>query len=118
MSGYGQVVGYASTSKGIGIKPARKIRKQKVKLTLKQRFRNWLMNEEVEQDIPQVVEGSRLDSEGMRLQIYRANGGYVIETRTYDRHKDRSNNSMHIITDNDDLGDCLSKIVMMEALQR
>ena len=104
MSGYGQAIGYAKQTVS-AIKPARKIRKQKVKLTLKQRFRNWLMNDrdEMEQDIPQVVEGSRLDSDGMRLQIYRANGGYVVETRTYDRHKDRNNNSMHIITDIDDL---------------
>ncbi len=119
MSGYGQVVGYASTSKGIGIKPARKIRKQKVKLTLKQRIRNWLMNEELEQDVPhQLVEADRLSSEGMRMQIYKASGGYVVETRTYDSHKDRNFNSMHVIRDDQDLGESLGKIVMMEALKR
>lgn len=118
MSGYGQVVGYASTSKGIGIKPARKIRKQKVKLTLKQRIRNWLMNEELEQDVPQLVEADRLTSEGMRLQIYKASGGYVIETRAYDHHKDRHYANMHVITEEQDLGKALGQIVMMEALKR
>jgi hypothetical protein len=54
----------------------------------------------------------------MRLQIYRASGGYVIETRSYDHHKDRNINSMHVITEDQDLGDALGKIVMMEALKR
>ena len=119
MSGYGQAIGYAKQTVS-AIKPARKIRKQKVKLTLKQRFRNWLMNDrdEMEQDIPQVIESDRLSSEGMRLQIYRASGGYVVETKAYDHHKDRNFCTMHVITEDQDLGDALGKIVMMEALKR
>ncbi len=118
MSGYGQAIGYANTSKGIGIKPARKIRKQKVKLTFRQRIRNWLNKDDYDEDIPQVVEADKLSSEGMRMQIYKASGGYVVETRLYDSHKDRHFNSIHIITDEQDLGDALGSIVMMEALKR
>lgn len=118
MSGYGQAIGYANTSKGIGIKPARKIRKQKVKLTFRQRIRNWLNSDDYDQDVPQMVEADRLSSEGMRLQIYKANGGYVVETRSYDSHKDRHHHTMHVITEESDLGDSLGKIVMMEALKR
>ncbi len=114
MSSYGQAIVGAKTS----TRPARKIRKQKVKLTFKQRIRNWIMNDNDEQDIPQLVEADRLSSEGMRMQIYRASGGYVVETRSYDHHKDRNLNSMHVITDDQDLGDALGKIVMMEALKR
>ncbi len=117
MSGYGQAINYA-TAKVSAIRPARKTRKQKVKLTFKQRIRNWLMGEDDSMAIPQLVESDRLSSEGMRLQIYKANGGYVIETRSYDSHKDRHNHSMHIITEEADLGDSLGKIVMMEALKR
>lgn len=119
MSGYGQAIGYANTSKGIGIKSTRRLKKvKKVKLSLKQRFRNWLNNDDYEQDIPQLVEADKLSSEGMRLQIYKASGGYVIETRSYDSHKDRHHTSMHVITEDHDLGDALGKIVMMEALKR
>jgi len=100
------------------IKPARKIRKEKVKLTFKQRIRNWIMSDDYEQDVPQLVEADRLASEGMRLQVYKASGGYVIETRSYDHNKDRNLNSMHVITEDQDLGDALGKIVMMEALKR
>ena len=118
MSGYGQSIGYANTTKGIGIKPARKIRKQKVKLTFRQRIRNWLNKDDYDEDVPQVVQEDRLSSDGMRMQIYKASGGYVVETRNYDSHKDRHYNNIHIVTDHDDLGDSLGKIVMMEALKR
>lgn len=117
MSGYGQVVGYAN-QKVSAIKPARKVRKQKVKLTLKQRIRNWLNNDELGADVPQIVEADRLSSEGMRMQIYKASGGYVVETRLYDSHKDRHFNSMHVITEDQDLGDAIGKIIMMEALKK
>jgi len=115
MSGYGQAIATISPAKS-----SRRVKKvKKVKLTLKQRFRNWLNRDEIEEDVPQLVtESSSLSSEGMRLQVYRANGGYVIETRTYDNIKDRHFTTMHVITEDQDLGDALGKIVMMEALKR
>ena len=118
MSGYGQVsLGYASQSKAI--KPARKIKRKEMKLSLKQRFRNWLFDEnEKENDVNHlVVEEDRLSSQGMRLQIYKASGGFVVETRSYDNRTDRHTTSMHVITENEDMGDRLSKIIMMEALR-
>jgi hypothetical protein len=120
MSGYGQAIGYSNQAKVSAVRPARKIRKaKKVKLTFRQRIRNWLMRDDLEEDVPQLVTASEgLSSEGMRLQIYRASGGYVVETRSYDSHKDRHHNTMHVITEEQDLGDCLGKIVMMEALKR
>jgi len=113
--GYATVAG--SNIKAI-IRPARKVKRKEMKLTLKQRFRNWLNDDYYEQDIPQIVEADRLSTEGMRLQIYKASGGYVIETRSYDSHKDRNFTTMHVITEDQDLGDSLGKIVMMEALKR
>ena len=119
MSGYGQAIATISSSKAAN-RP-RKIRKaKKVKLTLKQRFRNWLnRDDEMEADVPQLVSADdRLSSEGMRMQIYKASGGFVVETRSYDRRKDQNFNTMHVIRDDQDLGEALGKIVMMEALQR
>jgi len=114
MSSYGQAIVGAKTS----TRPSRRIRKEKkMKLSLKQRFRNWLNSDEYDQDTV-VVSEDKLSSEGMRLQVYRASGGYVVETRSYDHHKDRNINSIHVITEEQDLGDALGKIVMMEALKR
>ena len=116
MSGYGQVAtitGAKHSNRTQKIKKARK-----VKLTFRQRIRNWLNKDDYDEDVPQVVEADRLSSEGMRLQIYKASGGYVVETRNYDSHKDRHHHTMHVITEDQDLGDALGKIVMMEALKR
>lgn len=88
-----------------------------MKLSWKQRFRNWLHSDSEELVGSQTIETDRLQSDGMRLQIYKASGGYVVETRSYDRKSDRNNNTMHIITEDQDLGDALGKIVMMEALR-
>jgi len=119
MSVYGQAIATIGSAKSAD-RP-RKIRKaRKMKLTFRQRIRNWLMQDDFEEDVPQIVEADhdRLSSEGMRLQIYKASGGYVVETRSYDRRKDQNFNTMHVIRDDQDLGDSLGKIVMMEALQR
>ena len=114
MSSYGQAIATIGSAN-----KQRRIRKaKKVKLTLKQRIRNWINSDDYEEDSLQVVEADRLSSDGMRLQIYRASGGYVVETRSYDSHKDRNLNSMHVITEDQDLGKALGQIVMMEALKR
>jgi hypothetical protein len=116
MSGYGQAIANVGTN---STNKQRRIRKAKqMKLTFKQRIRNWLNNDDYEQDSPQLVEADRLSSAGMRLQIYKASGGYVVETRSYDSHKDRNFTNMHVITEEQDLGESLGKIVMMEALKR
>jgi hypothetical protein len=63
--------------------------------------------------------GPSLDSDkGIRFQVYKANGGMVVETSMYDRHKDRHHNSLHIINDEQDLGKELAKIITMETLKQ
>lgn len=63
--------------------------------------------------------GPVLDSDkGIRFQVYKANGGMVVETSMYDRHKDRHHNSLHIITDDKDLGTEIGKIITMESLKQ
>ena len=52
-----------------------------------------------------------LDSEPLRLLVYQATGGTIVETRTYDRQKDKSKNSLYIIRDDQDLGEEISKII-------
>ena len=118
----GYALGQISTAKTprIGLNRVKKARRKEMKLTLKQRFRNWLLddnsyNEVASQDI--YVEEDKLQSDGMRLQIYKASGGYVVETRGYDRKTDRHQNTIHVITEQEDIGDRLSKIIMMESMR-
>jgi len=89
----------------------------------KYRFRNWLRDWLVrfDQDSPEpaqlVSRDESIDTDPMHLKIYRANGGTVIETRKYDRLKDRSHNQLHVITHDQDLGESIGKIITMESLR-
>lgn len=98
-----------------------RVRKQ---MSLKHRFKNWLrrwINEEEQKEqirSSALVESSELDSHApMRITIHRAAGGLIIDTRTYDRVKDRNNQNLHIITHEQDLAESLSKIITMETLR-
>ena len=60
----------------------------------------------------------RLNRDGMRFQIHRAVGGYVVEY--YDHAKQPGfdyTNQLQIVPDDADLGQEISKIIMMETLK-
>jgi hypothetical protein len=62
---------------------------------------------------------STLDSDrNIRFNVYKASGGTIIETSFYDRLKDRHNTSLHVITDDKDIGKELGKIITMETLKQ
>jgi len=92
---------------------------------LKRRLRNWINSNDSEANIMVgkqrglaiATDSETLSSEPMRLSIYRANGGIVVETRVYDRQKDRSQNQLHIVSHDEDLGRSLAKIITMESLR-
>lgn len=73
----------------------------------------------VKEEIMPLTKSTRIDNERtMTLNITKANGGWVIEHRQYDKHKDRNNNSVHIITDDKDLGEEMGKIITFESLYK
>ncbi len=110
--GYAVVPRIRSTNR---ITKARKL----MKLTLKQKIRNWLMNDDDEfcDSIAIDDSGPNLSSQGFRLNIYGASGGTIIETTKYDRKNDENRHSLHVVTEDKDLGEELSKIITMENLR-
>ena len=123
---------YASTAKSINrlqgaltkssivrSRPRLHVEKQTMKLTFKQRIRNWLMNEDDEysQGISIDEDGPDLDSQSFRLKIYGASGGTIIETTKYDRKNDENRHSLYVVTEDKDLGQELAKIITMEQLR-
>jgi hypothetical protein len=89
-----------------------------MKLTFKQKLRNWLMNDPEDYDETVCIDdGPDLSSQGFRLNIYGASGGTIVETTKYDRKSDDNRHSLHIITEDKDLGAELSKIITMEQLR-
>jgi hypothetical protein len=96
------------------------VEKSPMKLTFKQRIRNWLMDDdELEYGHAIVVdsEGPNIQSQGFRLNVYSAAGGTIIETTKYDRQKDDHRHSLHVVTDDKELGEELAKIITMESLR-
>jgi len=96
---------------------------------LKRRLRNWV-NNDGDSDMQSINskrstrglaianDSESFSTEPLRLSIYIANGGTVVETRTYDRLKDRSQNQLYVINDGEDLGEQLSKIITITSLGR
>jgi len=90
-------------------------------------LRDWLRNVEDEAENTTMAKMSRgsimvrdnevLEGHPMRLNVYRASGGVVIEARTYDPQRDRHHNSLHVITHDQDLAASLDKIITMESLR-
>ncbi len=123
---------YASTAKSIHrlqrsiktansmVRPAQYIEERTMKLTFKQRIRNWLMNDdelEYGNAIAVDSEGPNIQSQGFRLNVYSASGGTIIETTKYDRQNDDHKHSLHVVTDDKELGEELAKIITMESLR-
>jgi hypothetical protein len=56
--------------------------------------------------------------EPMRFTVYNANGGKILETRTYDKRNDRWIASLHVIENNENFGEAIGKIVFLEMLKK
>ena len=122
---------YASTAKSINRlqramnKSSSIVRRQYVeekpmKLTFKQKLRKWLMDDSDEYGnniISVDSEGPNIQSQGFRLNVYSASGGTIVETTKYDNKKDEHRHSLHVVTDDKELGEELSKIITMESLR-
>lgn len=61
---------------------------------------------------------SGLDSNGLSLSIYSADGGTVMEFRHYDHHKDRSDYTLHVIGQNENFEERVAQAITMEMLRR
>lgn len=73
-------------------------------------------------DVYAINESPRMDrdsmfSRGLSFTVYRANGGYIVEHRTYNPKTDRHDNSLHIITEDKTLGEEIGKIITIETLR-
>jgi len=80
----------------------------------------WSMNDRHEEDIKIAsdrAEEVRISATGIRFEVYRANGGTVIETRRNDRRSGDSIYELHVVAGDQDIGEELGKIITMESLK-
>jgi hypothetical protein len=68
----------------------------------------------------QPVEGvtsRRIDSHGINFTVHRATGGFIVEYHQFNRENDRSEHTLHIVREEEDLGNELSKIISFQSLK-
>lgn len=90
----------------------------------------WENKYEMEQDIPSpITKASRANQlsvveedvswgDGLRINVKRVNGGFVITFRTYDRRTDRSEERHYIITSDSDFNQELGKLITLESMKQ
>lgn len=79
----------------------------------------WSMNDH-NQDRAEIAiseDTCRISATGIRFEVYRANGGTVIETRRNDRRTGDSLFELHVISGDQDIGEEIGKIITMESLK-
>ena len=79
----------------------------------------WSLKEDHSNDI--VISDSheepRISATGIKFEVYRANGGTIVETRRYNRKNDDTIYELHVITDTQDVGQAIGQIITMESLK-
>ena len=105
------------------IKPARKqTRQPKGPNMFKRMIRGlitWSMNDRHQEDIQisDCAEEPRISATGIKFEVYRANGGTIVETRRYNRKNDENIYELHVITDTQDVGQAIGQIITLESLK-
>ena len=80
-------------------------------------FRNWLHSDEGKVAISMTRSDRDEFGEPIRFSVTPARGGVVVTSRTYDRQKDRSNEVIHVIHDDEDVARRVGEIVALELMK-
>jgi len=66
----------------------------------------------------ELVSRDRMDSNpDLNFRMFRAENGYVMEVRYSDRRTDRTTTNLHLISDEEDLGQSIAHIITVESLK-
>lgn len=68
-------------------------------------------------DEPHAVPTIDDTEKSIRFTVHTANGGRVVETYRYDRRKDQNTCGLYVITNDQDFGKEIDKIITMETLK-
>ena len=63
------------------------------------------------------ISEDKLQSSGTNFSVYKADGGFVVETSWRDKHHDR-HTSLYLITEDQNFGERISQILTYEAIKR
>jgi hypothetical protein len=66
----------------------------------------------------EAVSTQELNSRGINFAVYRAEGGIIIELRSYDDRQDRHYNKLYVIHDSQNFAEELDKIITVDYLRK
>jgi hypothetical protein len=65
-----------------------------------------------------LVSQDRMESSpDLNFRMFRAENGYIMEVRQYDKRTDRHTHNLHLIPDSADLGQSIGHIITVESLK-
>lgn len=88
---------------------------------IKERFRNWLFNDDSDVPVLSRDEPGELnfrEDQALHFTVIPAAGGRIVQVRGYDERNDRHINKLHIITPDEELATSLAQILQIEQLSR
>jgi hypothetical protein len=92
----------------------------------KEKLRNWLLSDDsvkVNRHRGNAIATIEEDHESMssdptmRFKVYNARGGKIVEFTRYDRQKDRNFHDLYIVAKDEDFGERIGKIAMLESMK-
>lgn len=95
-----------------------------MKLNLRQRLRNWLLNETESYDSVCINDDDDEDKvhiesdSAIHFTVIPAAGGKIVQVRYFDKGKDRHITKLHVITPDERLEEALAHILQIEVLSR
>ena len=87
---------------------------------IRKRLHNFIFPQDsMSKPLASVRESHEADIEGLRFTVMPAEGGTIVQVRTYDRRKDESNNKTYVIPDSEtDIAHRVGQIVAMELIRQ
>ena len=92
---------------------------------IKGKLYNWVNNSKPVPD-RQYIKSSRrgnhspaeFNSDPLRLNIYFASGGTIVESCMFDRKTDHTQSKLHIVGSDENLGESIAHIITLELLKK
>ena len=91
---------------------------------LKRRIRDWVeqANDEdyaIDSNCVSLKheENTPEDVDSYTLRVWKATGGRCIQYKKYDRYNDKLYTELYVVSDDDDLGEAVTNIVIQQSLQ-
>jgi hypothetical protein len=84
---------------------------------LKRKIRNWLQQEE--SVVLEKITASRdsINQQGMNFSLYKAVGGHILESRTYNSKTDRHEGTLYMIHEDEDFAKQVAQAIMLEQIK-